>query len=226
MAIALVAMAVLGILRPTGLAVGWLGVDTLAIAGAYVAVVVWMRRSPVGRFASAQLAPQPTGWSREARVGMRRALLRFAVGAGVVLVAAPAFARSGQAIAEIAGISETFVGTAFLAVATSLPELVVSLTAVRIGAHDLAVGNLFGSNAFNMFALVFVDVAHVDGPVLAAVDATQAIAGVGAILLMSLALAALVHGVETRVRRLEPDAVLLLVIYVALLGVIWTGSPA
>ena len=41
-----------------------------------------------------------------------------------------------------------------------------------------------------------------------------------------VALAALVHGVETRVRRLEPDAVVLLTLYVVLLGVIWTQSPA
>ena len=224
-AITLVAMAVLGILRPPGLAIGWLGLDTLAIAGTYVAAVVWMRRSPRSRF-SADLAPHPTGWTRAERTGLRPAVLRFTFAAAVVLAAAPAFARSGQAIAELGGISETFVGTAFLAVATSLPELVVSLAAVRIGAHDLAVGNLFGSNAFNMFALLFVDAAYVDGPVLAAVDPAQATAGVGAILLMALALAALVHGVETRVRRLEPDAVVLLTLYVVLLGVIWTQSPA
>ncbi|MGM0385735.1 MAG: sodium:calcium antiporter [Actinomycetota bacterium] len=224
-AIALVAIVVIAIMRPPGLAVGWFGVETLIVAGTYVAAVIWMRRSPVSRFSTVELVPVPTGWSREGRGPLRPAVVRFALAAAVVLVAAPMLARSGEAVADLAGISQTFVGAAFLALATTLPELVVSLTAVRIGSHDLAVGNLFGSNAFNMFALVFVDAAHLDGPVLAAVDPSQALAGVGAILLMSLALAALVHGVETRVRRLEPDAVVLLVIYVALLGAIWTGNP-
>ena len=49
-AITLVAMAVLGILRPPGLAMGWLGLDTHAIAGTYLAAVVWMRRSPRSRY--------------------------------------------------------------------------------------------------------------------------------------------------------------------------------
>ncbi|NCD18847.1 MAG: sodium:calcium antiporter [Actinobacteria bacterium] len=225
-AIALMAIVVLAIMHPPGLAVGWVGVETLIVAGTYVAAVVWMRRSPVSRFSNVEMGPVPTGWSSDGQLAVRPAAVRFGLATAVVLVAAPLLARSGEAIAALAGVSQTFVGAALLAVATTLPELVVSLTAVRIGAHDLAVGNLFGSNAFNMFVIVLVDVAHVEGPVLAAVDATQAIAGVGAILLMSLALAALVHGVETRVRRLEPDAVLLLVIYVTLLAAVWTGRPA
>lgn len=222
-AIALVGVVVLGIMRPPGIAVGWIGIETLLVAAAYVAAVVWMRRSPTSRFSPVEMLPVPTGWSEE-HGPLRPAVLRFALAAVVVLVAAPLLARSGDEIALLTGISRTFVGTAFLAAATTLPELVVALTAVRIGSYDLAVGNLFGSNAFNMFALLFIDAAYVDGPVLAAVEPAQAVAGVGAILLMSLALAALVHGLETRVRRLEPDAVVVLAIYVALLGAIWNGA--
>lgn len=225
-AIVLVAVVVLGIMRPLGWAVGWVGVETLAVAGGYVAAVVWMRRSPESRFMAVELVPVPTGLSRDSGGPLRPALVHFGLAAGVVVVAAPVLARSGEEIAELTGMSQTFVGAAFLALATTLPELVVSLTAVRIGAYDLAVGNLFGSNAFNMFSLLFVDIAHVDGPVLGAVAPTQAIAGMGAILLMALALAAIVHGVETRIRRLEPDAAVLLVVYVSLLALIWTSSPS
>jgi cation:H+ antiporter len=113
------------------------------------------------------------------------------------------------------------VGTTLLAFATSLPELVAAVAAVRIGAHDLAVGNLFGSNCFNMAALLFADVAYRPGPLLAAVHPGQAVAGISAVLLMSLALAAIVHGAETRVARLEPDAILLLLIYLGGLGAVW-----
>ncbi len=96
---------------------------------------------------------------------------------------------------------------------------------MRIGAHDLAVGNLFGSNAFNMATLLFADVAYTDGPLLPAVDASQAVAGVSAILLMALALSAIVHGAETRVRRLEPDAVLVLIAYAGALFAVWSARP-
>lgn len=224
-AIGLTALAVLGVLTPPGIAIGWIGVDTLAIAAAYVAAVAWMRRSPIGRFGEGELLPAPTGWTKSQRREVRAAVLRYVVAAAVIFVAAPFAARSGAEIAVITGVGETFVGTTLLAAATSLPELVTSIAAVRIGAHDLAVGNLFGSNAFNMFAFVVVDAAYRPGPLLLALDASQTVAGVAAILMMALALAALVHGTETRARRLEPDALLLLVAYAGGLFAIWTVRP-
>ncbi|MGD9797996.1 MAG: sodium:calcium antiporter [Acidimicrobiia bacterium] len=221
-AVALTALATMGIVTPAGLTVGWVGVDTIAIAAAYAAAVAWMRRSPTGRFAGGELLPVPTGWTRPGRGALRPAVLRFVAASTVILVTAPALAYSGQSIARESGLGETFVGTALLALTTSLPELVASIAAVRIGAHDLAVGNLFGSNAFNMAALVLVDVAYTPAALLHAVDPSQATAGMGAILLMALALAALVHGTETRARRLEPDAILLLVAYAGALFAVWS----
>lgn len=223
-AIALTALALMGMLTPEGWRVGWLGLDTVAIAVAYVAAVAWVHRSPVSRFGG-ELMPVPTGWTRARRTEVRPAAIRFALAALVILASAPVLARSGQQIAELTGVGQTFVGAAMLAVATSLPELVASLAAVRIGAYDLAVGNLFGSNAFNMLALVLVDLAYTGGPILTAADPSQAVAAAGAILLMALALAALVHGFETRVRRLEPDAVVLLLGYVGALVAVWVVGP-
>lgn len=224
-AIALTALAVLAILTPPGLTLGWVGIDTIAIGAAYAAAVAWMRRSPTGRFGEGEVLPVPTGWTQPGRGALRPAVLRFSVGAAVILVTAPALAYSGRDIAEATGMGETFVGTALLALSTSLPELVASIAAVRIGAHDLAVGNLFGSNAFNMAALMLVDAAYTPAALLRSVDPSQATAGVGAILMMALALAALVHGTETRARRLEPDAILLLITYAGVLLAVWSVRP-
>lgn len=224
-AIGLTALATLGVLTPPGIALAWLGLDTVVIAAAYVAMVAWMRRSPTARFEGGDLLPLPIGWSAEPRSDIGPAARRFALAALVILVSAPILVRSAQEIAVLSGLGETFVGTALLASATSSPELVASIAAVRIGAHDLAVGNLFGSNAFNMFALVIADAAYTEGPILAAVGPAVAVAGVGAMLLMALALAALVHGTETRVHRLEPDAVILLVAYAGALAAVWSVRP-
>ncbi len=65
----------------------------------------------------------------------------------------------GEGISKVTGWDTSFVGAIFLAVVTSLPELVVSYTAVKLGAVDLAVGNVFGSNAFNVAILAFYDLA-------------------------------------------------------------------
>jgi cation:H+ antiporter len=224
-AIGLTALATLGILTPPGVSVGWVGLDTLAIAAAYVAMVAWLRRSPSGRFGESALIPVPTGWTKPVRGELRPAVIRFGAAALLILGAAPLLARSGQQIAAAAGLAESFIGATLLALATSAPELVAAVAAVRIGAHDLAVGNLFGSNAFNMAALVVADAAYLPGPMLSAADPGHAVAGTSAMLMMALALAALVHGTETRLRRLEPDALFLLLAYFGGLFAIWsTGA--
>jgi cation:H+ antiporter len=232
-AMALTSLAVLGIVIRPDLRIGWVGLDTIAIALLYVAAVAWIRRSRrAGRTeAEAGVAdiPMPGGWGESVsdRRNLRGDLLRFSVAALVILGSAPVVAISGKGIAEAAGLSATFVGAAMLAIVTSLPELVSSLAAARMGAHDLAVGNLFGSNAVNMAILVVVDAAYTPGPLLAAVTgAAEIAAGVGAILLMTLALAAIVYGAETRIGRLEPDAVLLLLVYLGTLVAVWATSSA
>lgn len=224
-AIALTALATLGVLIPRTPALGWVGFDTLFIAASYVAALAWMRRSPLSRFGVEAQLPLAKG-PNEDRPLLRPTVLRFAGATGLIFLAAPVVAVAAEGISEEAGIAQTFVGATLLALTTSLPELVASLAAVRLGAHDLAVGNLFGSNCFNMVALLFADIAYLDGPLLRAAAPGQAVAGLAAILLMSLALAAIVHGTEVRIRRLEPDAIALLVVYLAGLYAVWAAGSA
>ncbi|HZD79443.1 MAG TPA: hypothetical protein VE646_05335 [Actinomycetota bacterium] len=229
-AIALTAFAALGVIaRPDLTVAGWVGADTLFIGVAYVSTVAWMRRSRVSRVASLPgegELPVPTGWSEPGRRGdVAPAALRFGAAAALILASAPFVTRSAEGIAVTGGLSESFVGTAMLAVASSLPELVASLAAVRIGAHDLAVGNLFGSNAMNMAMLLIFDLVYPKGPILAAVGGPgEATAAVASIALMGLTLAAIVHGEETRIRRLEPDAVVVLLAYLAAMWAVWAAS--
>jgi len=220
MAIGLTTLALLGILAAPVPALGWVGADTVLIAIAYVAALAWFRRSPVSPRERTALGPLVAGRATDVdggSAGVRRVFLRFAGAAVAILVTAPVVASAAVEITHQSGISETFFGATLLAVTTSLPELIASLAAARMGQQDLALGNLFGSNAANMSVLVFADIAYTPGPILGAVDPGQAIAGLGAILLMVIALAAIVHGAETRIARLEPDAMLLLGAYGAML---------
>ena len=228
-AIALTSVALLAMFVPHGLAIGWIGVETIVIVAGYLAATAWIHRTRCAGRREQDVTGEviaPIGWGGEAQsvMPMRSVVIRFALAAGVILVAAPFVALSAQGLAIQTGIGETFVGAFLLAATTSLPELVASLTAVRIGARDLAVGNLFGSNAFNMVALLAADLAYFPGPILAAVAPAQAVAGIGAILLMALALAAVIHGTETRILRLEPDAMALLLVYFLLLGAVWVST--
>jgi cation:H+ antiporter len=221
-AIVLTALVGIGIVLRVDRMIGPVGYDTLLVTIMFGTFLVWIRRAPV----QVRSIPGPAAGDRPAGGGERprdrrrlaRALLILAAGALVTLAAAPVLAVSAEEIAARTGIGETFIGVAFLAAATSFPELVTSVAAVRIGAPDLAVGNLFGSNAFNMGVLITADAAYPQGAILGAVSPSLVLVAFGAIVLTGLGLAAVLHGQEGRVWRIEPDAILILVGYGLLLA--------
>ncbi|MEZ4572892.1 MAG: hypothetical protein R2849_21745 [Thermomicrobiales bacterium] len=222
-AILLTAIAALGIYTPPDIRIGWIGTTPLVIFAIYIAAIAWLRRRrQPGEVA---VSPSPitllevTGWDQYAETAPQtsRIVARFVLATVVIFLSAPVVALSAEVIAAESGIDQTMLGASLLAITTSMPELVASLAAVRIGAYDLAVGNLFGSNAINMSILLFADLAYTPGPILSAIDPPQVVAALGAIILMALALAAILAGTETRIRRLEPDAIVLLLAYVGVL---------
>lgn len=94
------------------------------------------------------------------RAELKKTILQFTISAVVIVAAGTVLAQLGDRIAEETGLKQSFVGTLFLALATSLPELTVSISALRIGAIDLMVGNIFGSNMFNVFITAIGDLAY------------------------------------------------------------------
>jgi cation:H+ antiporter len=153
---------------------------------------------------AAQTAEEPTLTTK--REGLKRASIGFSVSALALLVAAPFLAGSANEIAAQSGISATFIGTSLVGISTSLPELVTATAAVRLGAFDLAVGNLFGSNAFNMAAFCFVDIAYRSGPLFNAISDTHAMTALWSIVLMSIGLMGIIYRVEKRYHLIEPDS--------------------
>lgn len=147
------------------------------------------------------------------REGLQRAAVGFGLGAVALLIAAPFLASSANQIAEQSDVSATFIGTSLVAITTSLPELVTAVAAVRLGAFDLAVGNLFGSNAFNMAAFFFVDVAYRSGPLFNAVSDAHALTALWGILMMSAALMGIIYRVEKRYLLIEPDSLAIILGY-------------
>jgi len=167
-AIALTAMAALSIFAQGTLRIGWVGLVPVLIVVIYVLSIAWFRRMPLlarpGLESPRIPLHKPTGWSeRAAQMSLGGLWARFGTSALLILLTAPIVTLSVKAIADSTGIAQTFLGVALLAVTTSLPELVASIASVRIGAYDMAVGNLFGSNVANMSVLLFADIAYTDG---------------------------------------------------------------
>ena len=89
--------------------------------------------------------------------------LQFVGGAVLVITAGVTLTKNAETQGKTLGLGASWAGILILPLATSLPELVSSLRAVLISAPDLAVGNLFGANMYNMFILGLVDLFYFTG---------------------------------------------------------------
>jgi len=225
LALSLNATAAIFVLSGWDLTVGGLSPAGAVLALGFVAGMRVIYRQEAGgldpslraREQAAQRSTRPTLWA---------AALRFAAAAAAVCAAAPWFAWSAKAIAEQTGLGTTFVGTWLVGIATSLPELVSSMAAIRLGAYDLAVGNLFGSNAFNMALFLPLDLARPGSSIFAGLDPGHASSALFAVVLMSLGLAAIIYRAERRYVMIEPDSLLMLCVYGMALWVGWAHAAA
>lgn len=101
---------------------------------------------------------------------LRNLAARYTVAALFVVTAGILLPHIAAHIATQMGWTQSFVGTLFAALATSLPELVVTIAAVRIGAVDMAIGDLLGSNMFNILILAIDDIFYAKSPILESVS--------------------------------------------------------
>ncbi len=85
---------------------------------------------------------------------MARGLGRLFLGLFVLVLSSRAIVWGAVELATLWGLSELIIGLTIVAVGTSLPELVASISAARKGEHDMALGNIIGSNIFNTLGVV------------------------------------------------------------------------
>lgn len=149
----------------------------------------------------------------EEPVGQWSLWTRFALLAGVVGVSGWFVAHSGIAIVNQTGLSESVVGALLTAVATSLPELVTSVAAVRRGAVTLAVGGILGGNAFDVLFVSFADVAYRRGSIYHAVSLDEIFMVALALLLTSILLLGLLRRERSGVFGIGFESALVLVFY-------------
>ena len=175
------------------------------------------------RHAMSQEAPTDP---RYAHLTTKGTVIRFVMAAGCIVVSGLYLSKLADLLATtpIAGISlgRTFIGSLVLAAVTSLPELTVTVSAFRIGAKDMALGNLLGSNIFNV---AIIPVLHpFYGPGLYAdVQPVQAFTGLVAIFMTSVVIAALMYRPKRQVLGLGVQSVVLLASYVVGLVLLASG---
>lgn len=132
---------------------------------------------------------------------LRVAVLRFALAACVVAGAGIWLPFVATDLAKAMAWNKSFVGSLFVAMATSLPELAVTVSALRLGALDMAIGNLLGSNLFNVVIIALDDLFCRPGVLLSSVSPVHAVTAGSAITMTGLAMVGLFFKPESRVLR-------------------------
>jgi cation:H+ antiporter len=154
------------------------------------------------RQALAAMLPAATDATRDDRSAEARPeWRRFAVAAIVVIGAGSWLPEVADGLARELGLSSSFVGTIFMAGVTTLPEMAVTVSALRLGALDMAIGNLLGSNLFNVLILAVDDVFFTRGPLLAAAAPVHGATALTALVMTGLVIVGLVMRPQGRVLR-------------------------
>ncbi len=178
-------------------AIGHVGVSSVVIVGLYavaMSTVFRYEQNQVQAFLDAESDRYPG-------VTLGQLAWRYTLAALVVVTAGTWLPFVGRDLAELMGWYESFVGTLLVAFVTSVPELVVTIAALRLGALDMAIANLLGSNLFNILILTVDDALYTAGPLLAQVSPSHAVSALSAIMMTGVAIVALLYRSQKRVLK-------------------------
>jgi cation:H+ antiporter len=192
-------------------ALGWFGAYSLFFLAVYLLamrVVFLYEKKRVG-----EMIEEMAEAVRRDHISTTRAFVMYGVNALLVIGAATWLPHLGEEIAEITGLGRTFVGSIFIALSTSLPELVVSISALRMGAVDLALGNLFGSNLFNVGILAVDDLFYFKGPLLTHISANHLVSTCAAMAMTGVAIIGLTFRASKKRLLWAWDSVGIILIY-------------
>lgn len=155
--------------------------------------------------------------------GLGRLWLDFVLLAAVMAVSGWALMKAGQTIAAQTALSQTAVGGLFTAVATSMPELVTTVAAIRLGALTLAVGGILGTNCFNMTVIAAADIVYPAASIYHAVTPLQILWGLVTILMTAILLLGFIYRERYGIAKIGLESFLMLAVYAAAV-VFFVGS--
>jgi cation:H+ antiporter len=192
-------------------AIGWIGVYSVIFIVIYIVamrMVFLYEKRRIAEFVK-EMAEE-LSYQDISRV---KAFTRFGFNAVLIMGAGTYLPHVGEQIATMTGLGQTFVGTIFIALSTTLPELVVSITALRIGAIDMAVGNLLGSTLFNVVILSLDDLFYTKGPLLSYISGNHLVTANAAISMTAVAIIGLTYRVSKKLLFFAWDSLAILVVY-------------
>lgn len=156
-----------------------------------------------------------TSSERYPEVTLREAIRGYLIAAFFVIATGSLLPFIASDISDMMNWDQSFVGSFFVAAATSAPEVVVTIAALKLGAIDMAIANLLGSNLFNILILAVDDLFYVKGPLLANVNSSHTITAFTAVMMSLLVIIGLIFRPQRRsVLKLTWISLSLLLLYI------------
>ena len=157
-----------------------------------------------------------------AHISARKAYAIFVLSAIVVIGLGIWLASIGDRLSATTGLSRSFVGNLFLAASTSLPEIAASLAAIRLGAIDLAIGNVLGSNLFNIILFFAYDVADGKNNFWAALNNANGFAAVMTMMMTGVVIISLMYRASPKTPyRISWDGISLAMMYLGSIAILY-----
>ncbi len=146
-------------------------------------------------------------------ISTKEAFFKYMFNAFIIVIAATFLPKVGHILADMYGISETFFGSLFIAVSTSLPELAVSIAGVKLNLIQVAVANLLGSNIFNIFILAVSDFFYTKTSIFRDMSLKNTIPAVFSVLMTSIVIIGLVYKAQRKEFPLGIESIFLIISY-------------
>lgn len=221
----LTGLILLGILYDTSWSLLRIGPASWAVIAAYAlcARLIFYDQRIAVKQAASEIDAATVDDSDPSQGSVIWSILGFALATAVIFFVAPMLASRADIIALETGLGRTFIGTLLLAAVTSLPEAVSTIAAVRLGAVDMAISNIFGSNAFNMVIFATLDVAS-EQPLLQIISETHALTAACVLVTTAVALLSILYRAEKRWWLLEPDSALIALLVIGSLYLVYVSG--
>jgi cation:H+ antiporter len=130
------------------------------------AIIYFISVTTIFKYQKSEFAEKEESTHHEINLTLKQVIWRYVFFALIIIVVALVLPHFAEQIAESTGLGKSFIGTLLLAISTSFPEIAVSIAAIKMGSTNMAIGNLMGSNIFNIFILFLDDLFYSKGHLL------------------------------------------------------------
>jgi cation:H+ antiporter len=212
----LLGLVTMGVLIGPGLnGFGLLGISILSIIIFVLYAIGGKMIAGLEKERVGQVLEQEAKEMNYANISARKAYAVFIFNAAAVILLGIWLSSIGDRLSATTGLSRSFVGNLFLATSTSLPEIAASMAAIRLGAIDMAIGNVLGSNLFNVTLLAVYDLVDGKANFWASLNNANGFAAVMTMMMTGVVIISLMYRASPRTPyRFSWDGIVLIAMYV------------